>query len=649
MTDERRLAAIMFTDIVGYTALVEKDESLALRLLDKHNEAMRAVLERRKGGREVKTIGDAFLIEFESALEAVFCAIDLQAAMNQLNESADQRVAVRIGIHMGDVVHRNGDVLGDAVNIASRIVNFAEAGGICLSEPVYLQVRNKLQYPVEKMVGTALKNVDGEMDLYQVALPWDGGAPAARKVSANRIAILPFANVSPDPNDGYFADGLTDELISDLSEVQGLRVIARTYVNRYRSTNKGARQIGAELQVPYVLEGSVRKAGNKIRVVAQLIDTDSQEQVWSSRYDRDLDDVFTIQTDIARSVTDSLKVALLTGEKARMEKRETENVVAYIAYLKGRTLLQERAEDALKEAKVQFELAVREDSSYAKAYAGLADTSMLLGDYLFAPVPTSIERAKGYVMKALDLDPDLAEARASRAYILFNDFKFIDAEAEFEKAIRLNPSYATAHHWHASSLETFGRMQEALDEVLLAEQMDPLSSTITISVTYRFIARQMHDEVLKRIRKLRELDPQSELVDEAEMSFFFARRDWEKTMPILERMIERDPTDPYLDMDLGYIYAVTGRRGDAEKIIKKLEAVPDSARVKGFLIGFIYAGLGDLDSVFKWLEYAIDNKEIFFGWYRTYPLLESVRNDPRFEEMMARVGITTTSVSMSNK
>ena len=634
---ERRLAAIMFTDLVGYTAMAQRNESLALELLERHNTLLRSVVEQHRG-REVKTVGDAFLLEFESALEAVVCAIEIQSELSEQNKlvGGRERILVRIGIHVGDVIHRGGDVFGDAVNIASRIVGVAEQGGICISGQVYAQVANKLEYPLLKMSGQPLKNVEQAIDLYRVVLePRVGGLQRGSRASS-RVAVLPFANISPDPRDGYFADGLTEELISALSEVKGLRVIARTSVNRYKETPKTVAQIGIELGVAYVLEGSVRKADNKIRVAAQLIEVESEEHVWSNQYDRNLIDIFSIQSDIAKKVADSLEVTILKGERARIERKDTESTVAYVAYLKGRTLLHDRSEKAIKGAKEQFELAIREDGRYAKAYSGLADTYMLLGDYLFSPLPSSLEEAKKHLKKALELDPNLAEARASLANYLMYDYDFVGSEIEFRRAIELNPSYASAHHWFASTLEQLGKNEEAFSEAMLAEELDPLSSAITLSAVYRCISTGTFGEALKRIRKLSEIDPESPLVAEAWMAYHFARKEWDEALLYLNRMIEADPDDPYLDMDLAYIYAVTGKRNEALQLVEKLKAIPESARIKGNFLAFVYAGLGDLDECFRWLDYAVGKREIFIGWFRRYPLLENVRSDKRFAEFLKR-------------
>ena len=634
---ERRLAAIMFTDLVGYTAMAQRNESLALELLERHNTLLRSVVKQRRG-REVKTVGDAFLLEFGSALEAVLCAIEIQSVLNEQNKlvGGAERILVRIGIHVGDVVHRGGDVFGDAVNIASRIVSFAEQGGICISGQVYAQVVNKLEYPLIKISAQSLKNVEQRIDLYRVVLEPGVDAPHKSSKAWSRVAVLPFANISPDPRDGYFADGLTEEMISALSEVKGLRVIARTSVNHYKETSKTVAQIGSELGVAFVLEGSVRKAGNKVRVGAQLIDVESQEHIWSNQYDRNLNDIFSIQSDIAKKVADSLEVTLLKGERARIERKDTESTVAYVAYLKGRTLLHDRSEKAIKGAKEQFELAVREDAGYSKAYSGLADTYMILGDYLFSPFPSSLEEAKKHIRKALELDPNLAEARVSLANYLMYNYDFVGSENEFRRAIELNPSYASAHHWFAGTLDQLGKIDEAFAEVMLAEELDPLSSAIALSALYRFILTRTFDEALKRIRKLSEIDPEGPLVAEAWMAYHFVRKEWNDALLYLKRMIEADPDDPYLDMDLAYIHAVTGKRNEALLLVEKLKAVPESARIKGNFLAFVYAGLGDLDECFRWLDYAYDRREIFIGWFRRYPLLENVRSDKRFGELLKR-------------
>src|SRR5580658_84758 len=336
----RHLAAIMFMDIVGFTALAHAHESDALQVLDRHNQLLRPFFARFHG-REVKTMGDAFLVEFGSALEATNCAVEIQLRLReQLRTSpTPDRVQIRIGVHLGDVVESNGDLLGDAVNIASRIEPLAEPGGICISGPVYDQVQNKVEMRFERIDSPGLKNVQMPIPVYRVVLDAEpsptGTGPVATEV-LRRLAVLPFTNMSPDPQDEFFADGLTEEIITELSRIPRLRVIARTSVMRYKSAPKPIREVGSELRVGYVLEGSVRKAGQRIRITTQLIDAATEEHLWADRFDRDLADVFAVQDDIATSVAGALDLRLRsTGSAAR---QGPVNVEAYTLYLRGRFL-----------------------------------------------------------------------------------------------------------------------------------------------------------------------------------------------------------------------------------------------------------------------------------------------------------------------
>jgi adenylate cyclase len=641
MTQEgRRLAAVVFTDMVGYSTFSERNEALAMRLLDAHNSLIRSVMERH-GGREVKTIGDSFLIEFPSALEAVRFAVETQDDFGRAGResSSGEAVSVRIGIHVGDVISRDGDLFGDAVNIASRIVEVAQGGQVCISGNVYDQVRNKMEVGMEKLPSQKLRGIESDVDLYLLVPHAEDPVEARPPALADRIAVMPFANISPDPNDGYFAEGLTEELISQLSGVKGLRVIARTSVERYKAAPKNARQIGAELNVSHLLEGSVRKAGNRIRITAHLVDTESQEEVWSERYEKDLVDVFSIQSDIASRVAESLKVRLLGAERERMQSKETESVAAYIAYLKGRSLLRDGTERSAHLAREQFELAIKADENYAKAYAGLADTMVLLGDYLFSPVPKALEEANKYVRKALSLDPDLAEARVSLGSLLLFDYRFADAEKELRKALETNPSYPQGHYWYSICLQCFGRQAEATKESLVAEELDPLSSSVALTAFYRLMNAGRLEEARRRISKLEEIDRESPLVDETRMVYSFAKKDWDAAMASLKRMVERDPADPYLDMDLAYIYAVTGRRDEALKLVEKLKEIPEDQRIRGQLLALLFLGLGDIDSALDWIAYGLSKKEFFVGWVRGDPLFEPARKDPRFRELLRSVGL----------
>ena len=304
----------MFTDLVGFTSLTQSNEQQALDLLETHYRFLRPIFALHRG-REIKTIGDSFLVEFENALDAANCAIEIQRRVYSRNSSVSdsEQFRLRIGVHLGDVVHTANDVLGDAINIASRIEPLAEPGGVCVTEQIYAQVRNKVPATFRKLAPVHLKNVEFTVEVYKIESSWEQSAAPALGSAAGtdrRLAILPLANMSADPQDEFFADGLTDEIISELSRVPGLRVIARTSVMRYRGTTKGVAEIGKELRVGTILEGSVRRAGTRIRVTAQLIDAATEEHLWAEKYDRELVDVFAIQTEIAQEVSAALHIAL---------------------------------------------------------------------------------------------------------------------------------------------------------------------------------------------------------------------------------------------------------------------------------------------------------------------------------------------------
>src|SRR5215471_5796144 len=376
--EQRKLAAIMFTDMVGYSALSQRDDKLALELLEEHRELLRKVFA-DFNGMEIKTIGDAFLVEFNSALEAAQCAIAIQRALakRDADAPAERQIQVRIGIHIGDVVHRDGDVYGDGVNIASRIEPLADAGGICVSMDVERQIRNAVETHFENLAPTELKNISVPMDLFRIVLPWEKQAAVAApshaipRARSNRglliaallivaalvavaggfyifshrpgsttppsatasapvaipeksIAVLPFENLSHDPENEFFTDGVQDEILSDLAKVADLKVISRTSVMQYKAgAQRNLREIAQQLGVAHVVEGSVQRAANKIRVIAQLIDARNDAHLWAQTYDRPIDDVFAIQSEIAKAIADQLQAKLSPNEKKAIEQPPT--------------------------------------------------------------------------------------------------------------------------------------------------------------------------------------------------------------------------------------------------------------------------------------------------------------------------------------
>src|SRR5213082_2236931 len=430
--EQRRLAAIMFTDMVGYSAMAQHDDQLALALLEEHLQLLREIFPRFHG-TEIKTIGDAFLVEFGSALEAAQCAIEIQRALAKRNTdaAADRRISVKIGIHIGDVVHRGGDVYGDGVNIASRIEQLAGAGGICVSMDVERQIRNALEARFEKFGSADLKNIKLRMDLFRIILPWEKGAESpARRTSKKSpllvpvailvilallagwwwmqrknqqsiaahavpaaptntpdqksVAVLPFVNLSDDKGSEYFSDGVSEELLTVLQKIPGMHVAARTSAFSFKGKNATAQEIGQKLGVAHLVEGSVRKAGDTVRIAARLTRADTGEELWSENYTRDLKDVFAVQTELAQTIVEQLRTRFSGGdanskdkiqaEVQAAEKGGTKNVEAHESYLQGRFFANRHSEKETGQARAAFERAVQLDPKFALAWAGLAQT-----------------------------------------------------------------------------------------------------------------------------------------------------------------------------------------------------------------------------------------------------------------------------------
>ena len=607
--EERRLAAIMFTDIVGYSALAERDEALAMELLKLHHEMLRPLFPKHRG-EEIKTIGDAFLIEFHSALEAVICAIEMQAVMAEYNESADpdRRFKIRIGIHLGDVIHRDGDVYGDGVNIASRIESLAEPGGICISEFFYDQIRKRLDTPLVSMGRKKLKNIEDPIEIYKVVLPWDTNAKArpARVSSKNSgilkwavaavgvvglvmlglfvsnafnlnraaqpelpgnaqifptgspidgqntsgprfdsIAVLPFSNLSADVENEYFSDGLTEELINAFSRVEGLRVISRTSVFTFKGRDDlGTRIIGQQLNVDTILEGSVRKSGDTVRITVQLIDVSVDDHIWSASYDREMKDVFAIQDEIAKSIVDTLKLEFIAQTESSLAFGDTDNVDAYNFYLQGRFFWNKRTKDGFERAIDYFTQATELDPSFARAFAGLADSYSLMASYQHMPQEEAYEQAKTAAETAIRLDDSLAEAHTSLGFITENYLNENEsALASYERAIQLKPSYATAHHWYSILLEEMGNMEESITEARLAHELDPLSPIINVNLAFRLMDLNEYDEAKDKFETALEIDPNFPNAYTGLATIRILQKDFQGAEAIMLRYLEVDPDD----------------------------------------------------------------------------------------------------------
>jgi len=631
----------MFTDMVGYTALGQRNESLSLALVDEQRKLIRPILTRHNG-REIKTIGDAFLVEFPSGLDGIECAYDIQRAVREFNISLQEgrRLHLRVGVHLGDVIESEGDISGDAVNVASRIEPLAEDGGVCLTRQVYDQVHNKFELPMESLGRKQLKNVGTEVEVYKMVMPWEEKEAMLRELDRKRIAVLPFSNISPDPRDEYFADGMTEELIATMSKIGGLKVIARTSVMGYKGSQRKANEIAQDLGAGSILEGSVRKAGDKLRITVQLIDAKTSEHIWAESYDRRMKDVFAIQTDISKTVADALKVQLLSEEQSQIEKRQTINPEAYTLYLKGRAQWNARSEEGINRAVKFFEEAIARDPNYALAYVGLADCYSILGVYCYRRPNAVFPQAKELALKALSLNDDLAEAHAALSETMTHYYyDWGRADIELRKALELNPNYSQAHAWFGSCLlASQGRVEEALVENRKAAELDPLSTVIATEVGRTLYFARRYDEAIEQYKKSIEIDPSFAIAHKGLADVYSQKFMFTEALAEIDKAVKLAKGSIFILDDAGYVYAVCGRRDDAIKVLNQLDDMSSEMYVPEYGRAVIYLGLGDKDKAMEWLWKAYKERS-FLTWLKVEPIFDPLREDSRFLDLLAKLGL----------
>lgn len=632
----------MFTDMIGYTTLGQKDELLSLELVERQRKIIRPILVNHRG-REVKTIGDSFLVEFSNALDAVRCAYSVQKAIRESNSSipGPRRLHLRVGIHLGDVVESRGDISGDAVNVASRIESLAEDGGVCLTRQVYDQVHNKFEHQLSSIGEKQLKNVTDPVEVYRIIMPWDNETPTRHdRLDRKRIAILPFSNMSPDSRDEYFADGMTEELITTMSKISGLRVIARTSVMAYKGSQKKVNEIARDLGVGTMLEGSVRKAGEKLRISVQLIDAQTSDHLWAESYDRELKDVFAIQTDISRTVAESLRVQLLSREKSQIEKSQTDNPDAYILYLKGRAYWATRSEEGIHKAIKLFEEAIARDPNYALAIAGLADCYVMLGMYAYRRPNAVFPIAKELALKALGIDDKLAEAHASLSETMSHYyFDWSKADFELRRALELNPNFSQAHAWFGTCLlAATGRLDEALVENRRAEELDPRSALMAGEVGRVLYFARRYDEAIEQQKKAIALEPDSPLYHKNLADVLTQKRMFSEALVEIDRAVELAKGSAFLLDDAGYVYAVSGKRDKAKRVLGQLDELSEETYTPEYGRAVIYTGLGDKDKAMEWLEKAY-NQRCFLTWLKVDPIFDPLRDDDRFQSLLEKLGL----------
>jgi TolB-like protein/class 3 adenylate cyclase/Flp pilus assembly protein TadD len=688
-TEQRKLAAIMFTDMVGYSALSQRDDKLALELLEEHRRLLREIFP-RFNGTEIKTIGDAFLIEFHSALEAAQCAIEIQRTLAKRNHdvTAERRIEVKIGIHIGDVVHRGGDVYGDGVNIASRIEQLAGAGGICVSMDVERQIRNALEARFEKLAPTELKNISVAMDLFRIVLPWEHGAkaepaeisvrdrpfPASRmawigaivlvavgaawwfahqstkqvasspSVSTSRaapstapaadqksIAVLPFVDMSQAKDQEYFCDGISEEILDALAKVDGLRVVARTSSFSFKGKNADVADVANKLNVENILEGSLRREGNRIRITAQLINARDGFHLWSDTYERELKEVFAVQDEITRSIVDALKIKLAVAPPARARQ----NTEAYDLYLQGLYLSNKSDEGSFRKSLSLFQRALDKDPNLARAWTGIAKDWAWLADAYVKPLE-AYPKVKEAASKALALDERDAEARSYLGdSIRILDRNFSRDEAELKRALEINPNSADAHLLMSFLKSAQGELEEAVQEIEEAERLDPLSPPICFVAVLWYRSADRIEDAINAGQRSVQLDPNYVYFDPPLADAYREKGDFNEAVALYEKA---QAATHFPSPGLGIAYAKMGRREDARRVLDQLIEKSRQQYVAADSIAAVYVALGEKDEALRWLDRAFEEHSGSFYSYMFRPEFRALRSDPRFADLLRRIG-----------
>ena len=619
---ERRLTAILAADVVGYSRLMGANEVGTLQSLQQHQAELIEPEISQRNGRIVKLTGDGILVEFPSVVNAVECATAIQRAMPARNADVpeDRRIEFRIGINLGDVIVEGDDLFGDGVNVAARLEGVAKPGGIAISQSVRDHIGNKLDLRFDDRGEEQLKNIDQPVRVYDIQLdsPAAGQGTAAADLRENKptIAVLPFTNMSGDPEQEFFSDGIAEDIITDLSKISSLFVVGRNTSFTYKGMSLQLPKVAKELGVRFLLEGSVRKAGERVRVTAQLIDGPSGGHLWADRYDRDLTDIFTIQDEITKSIVDQLKVRLVPGEKQAIGQAPTDNVEAYTYYLRGRQYFHNSTRWFLNLARQMFERAIELDPMFARAYAGLAMAETRLVGWFGEAI--SVDQILGNAGKAIALEPDLAEAHAARGEALSASGRDRAEEAEknFERALECDPNNFEANLFYARHLVRVAKPEQAVPLFIRATEVQPddCQAPLLLHQILRSLGREEEGEAyarmgLKRAEEALRRYPESSRPAQLGACSLASLNEIDQAKAWLERALAIDPEDTHIKYNGACVWAQLGESDKALDLLEKWAS---------------HVGRENLD------------------WMQEDPDLDSLRELPRYKKILELIDAKIT-------
>jgi TolB-like protein/Flp pilus assembly protein TadD len=686
---------VLFIDIVGYSKLLINEQSEQIRTL---REIVRGTEQFRLADAEGKLLrlptGDGGALVFRTSPEAaVLCAMEIAKALKSHPE-----LRVRMGIHSGPVnevtdLNEQANIAGAGINIAQRVMDCGDAGHILLSKRVaddleqYPQWRSHLHdlgdYEVkhgQKIFIVNLYGDEGGNPLVPEKFREAGAAVTARpkpaipkwaltgaaisiviaiafgsflfwqrgktKTSAvtspipeKSIVVLPFENATRNTETEYLSDGISEALINSLSELQQLRVIARSTAFRYKGKQIEPQAVGREVKVQTVLMGVVRQLGDSLNVQVDLVDATTGAQLWGQEYERKLVDVIAVKQALVREVTEKLRLKITNEQEHRLIQRDTTNPEAYQFYLRGRYYWNKRTAVNVKKAIDQFQQAADKDPNYALAYVGLADCYVILEDYVGTPASETYPKAKAFAQRALQLDSSLAEAHASLGFVYFGLWEWKQAEEEFKRAIKLNPNYSTAPHWYGIYLLSLGRIDEAMAEIKHAYELDPLSAVIGTTLTYAYSVEGDVNASIAQCKTVIDLDPNYPRAHEYLGLGYLKQGLRAEAIGELQKAVELSGGERRPLRDLGYGYAISGNHAEALAVVKELEKKYEKREALAQDFAAVYAGLGEKDQAFAWLEKDFQGRSGLLAWIRWTPPFDSLRNDPRYADILRRMGL----------
>lgn len=646
MSQTRQLAAIMFTDIVGYTALMDTNEELAFALLQKNRSIHKPLIELFHG-IFLKEMGDGILASFTTVSDAVYCAGAIQKSCEN-----EPDLNLRIGIDQGEIVLQGNDVFGSGVNIASRIEAIAPAGGIWVSDSVQRNIQNKKGIAIEFVKEETLKNVKQPVRIYSINvdeayslnLPTvnESKDTSRSKAIEKSIAVLPFVNMSNDPEQEYFCEGLAEELLNVLAQLDKFKVASRTSSFSFKGRNLDIGEIGRKLNVDTVLEGSVRKSQNRIRITAQLINVDDGFHLWSERYDREMNDIFEIQDEIALSILNALKVKLFGEEKADILKRSTDSPEAYQLYLKGRDNFYKFTKEGYLKAIEFYNAAIEIEPTYSKAHAGLASCYLNLWHFDLLPADQSLPHMIMATNKSIEFDDQIAESHLAMARLkLWYEFDLKEAEKEFEKVMQYNPNIpdAVAHYGFVKSFS--GYKIEGMKLVEKALELDPFSPMANMNYASILWQSQEFEIFLKQGKKMVDLYPYFWAGYFWLGFYYWAQGKHSDAIQAFEKSLKLESNILLLAL-LGCLYGIIGIKEKTDAMLKGMNEITRGKPMANFCYALVYAGLNEMDKAFVYFEKASVERTgllIFLDIFRTQELIPAFKNNSRLQEYIEMVGI----------